>query len=322
MKEKFIKSTIILIIGGFLTKVLGMFIRILSTRQMGTEGIGLYMLVLPTFNLFITIATLSLPVAIAKVVAEEKVRSKKIIFSIIPVAILFNVLIILILLITAPYIAKVFLKNESLYYPLIAIASTIPFITTSSILRGYFFGKQKMIPHVTSNLIEQIIRIIAIIIIIPKTLKISVVAATTTLILINILSEFISIITLIISLPRKINIKKEDLKVDKTITKELLDISIPTTLGRLIGAIGNFLEPIILTFVLFKLNYTSSQITAEYGILSGYVLPMVMMPSFLTGAISSALLPVITKFYSQGKKLWVKQKVKQAILISLAIGIP
>ena len=57
MKEKFIKSTIILIIGGLLTKVLGMLIRIVTTRVVGVTGIGLYMLVMPTYSLFITIAT-------------------------------------------------------------------------------------------------------------------------------------------------------------------------------------------------------------------------------------------------------------------------
>ena len=52
MKEKFIISTIILMIGGFLTKILGMIIKIVMTRYMGAEGIGLYMLILPTFSLF------------------------------------------------------------------------------------------------------------------------------------------------------------------------------------------------------------------------------------------------------------------------------
>ena len=55
MKNKFIKSTIILIIGGAITKILAMVIKIFLTRSIGDEGIGLYMLVLPTFNLFITL---------------------------------------------------------------------------------------------------------------------------------------------------------------------------------------------------------------------------------------------------------------------------
>ena len=41
MKEKFIKSTIILILGGFITKILGLFIKIITTRTIGLEGISL-----------------------------------------------------------------------------------------------------------------------------------------------------------------------------------------------------------------------------------------------------------------------------------------
>ena len=72
--------------------------------------------------------------------------------------------------------------------------------------------------------------------------------------------------------------------------KDIFSISIPTTTSRLISSIGLFLEPIIITFVFLKLGYQTTYITKEYGIISGYVLPMVMMPNFLSGAISNALL--------------------------------
>ena len=77
MKEKFIKSTIILTIGGFLTKILSMFIRILMTRVIGIDGIGLYMLVMPTFNLLITLSSLSMPLAISKIVSEDNRNNKR-----------------------------------------------------------------------------------------------------------------------------------------------------------------------------------------------------------------------------------------------------
>ena len=51
MKNKFIKSTIILIFGGAITKILAMIIRIFLTRSIGENGTILYMTILPTFNL-------------------------------------------------------------------------------------------------------------------------------------------------------------------------------------------------------------------------------------------------------------------------------
>ena len=70
--SKFIKSTLILLVGGFLTKVLGMLIKIITTRIIGTETLGLYMLIMPTFNLFITLAQGGLPISVSKIVSENK----------------------------------------------------------------------------------------------------------------------------------------------------------------------------------------------------------------------------------------------------------
>ncbi len=321
MKEKFIKKALILVLGGFITKVLGMIIRIITTRVIGVDGLGLYMMVLPTFNLFITIATLSLPTAISKLVAEGTRNNKKLVLGFLPIAIIFNIFLIILIILLSPFIANNLLHNEILYYPIMSIGITLPFITTSSIIKGYFFGKEKMFPNVVSNMIEQITRIISIIFIIPYLLKINISYAVSGLVFINCLSEGLGIVTLLLFMPNKTKISKNDIKPDLNNIKDIFSISIPTTTSRLISSIGLFLEPIIITFVFLKLGYQTSYITKEYGIISGYVLPMVMMPNFLSGAISSALLPVISKSYANKKYKETKRKLILACKLSLLIGI-
>ena len=321
MKEKFIKSTIILIIGGLLTKVLGMLIRIVTTRVVGVTGIGLYMLVMPTYSLFITIATLSLPVAISKLVSENTRNNKNVVLGIIPIALFFNIIIITILIFSSHFIADTLLQNSKLYYPILAMSVTLPFITLSSIIRGYFFGKEKMIPHVTSNLFEQIIRLAMTIIITPYLLKFGLIAAVTGLILFNVVSELLSIIILIFFIPKNIKITKHDLKPDHTNVQDIFSVSIPTTAGRIINSIGGFLEPIIITFVLLSIGYSNDYITKEYGMISGFVFPMVMLPQFLSGAVANALLPTISKYNALNFKKAIKRKLNQAITFSLIIGI-
>ena len=77
-KNIFLKSAIILIISGFLTKALGFIIKILYTRIIGTYGISLYALALPTYSLLLAIAPMAIPIAISKIIAENKGRSIKI----------------------------------------------------------------------------------------------------------------------------------------------------------------------------------------------------------------------------------------------------
>ncbi len=322
MKEKFIKSIFILLIGGLLTKVLGMIIKIVMSRLIGTEGLGLYMMVLPTFSLFIGLGQFGLPTALSKLIAEKKKNNIRLFFSILPISIIINIILIITILLIAPVLSKNLLHDPRCYLPILAIAVVIPFTSLSSICRSYFFGKERMTPHVISNLVEDIVRLSLMIIGIPFFLPKGLEYAVCFIILSNTISEFASIVILLIFLPKKVQIKKRDLIPKKDYMKESLSIGIPNTTGRLIGSIGYFLEPILLTTTLLAIGYSNKYITTEYGILSGYAMPLLLLPSFFTMAISQALLPVVSREYARGNYDSVKRKIKQAIYYSLLIGIP
>ena len=321
MKNKFIKSTIILIIGGMITKILGMIIKIALTRTVGTEGISLYMLVLPTFNLFIGLCNLGVPTAITKLVSERKRSSKKIILPTTYLVLVYNIILIIILIIISPILANYLLHNSNTYYPLIAIGITLPFIAISSIVKGYFFGKEKVFPCSFSNIVEQIVRLLLTIFVVSYMMKYGIVAAVTSVVLINVISEFSSIVILLLFLPKE-KICINDFHRDNNLLREILGISIPTTATRMIGSITYFFEPIILTNILKYVGYSSEFITLEYGVINGYVYPLLLLPSFFTMAISSAILPIVSNSYSNKNYIHTKLKIKQAIFFSLLIGIP
>lgn len=319
MKNKFIKSTIILIIGGGITKILSMVIKIFLTRAIGDNGIGLYMMVLPTFNLFITLCSLSLSTSISKLISQRR-SGRRVVLSIVPTSLIYNFILMFLLILLAPTIANSLLKNPLTYYPIMAIAFTLPFICISSILKGYFYGNENMGTIVASNIVEQIVRLLCIIFIIPKMMPYGVNIATCFVVLINVVSELSSIVCLLFFIPNK-KISFDDFKFDKGIFKDVLDVSIPATGSRLIGSISYFFEPILLTFILLYVGYSNEYITFEYGVITGYVYPLLLLPSFFTMAISTSLLPVISSSYSKGYYQYAKKKLKQAMLISLAIGI-
>lgn len=321
MKNKFIKQAFILIIGGFLTKVISMIIKIVMARSLGTSGMGLYMLIMPTFTLFMALAQLGLPASISKLVSEKKYSSKRIIFSILPVILLFNLFLFILIFISAKFISNNLLSETRCYLSILSIAFVLPFISISSILRGYFFGKEKVIPHVISNVVEDIVRLLILLIGIPIVLQKGLSIAISFVVISNIFSEISSIIILILFLPKK-NISKKDLLPNKSYIKNILNISIPTTGSRLIGSVGYFFEPIILTFILVKLGVNQNYIVNEYGIISGFVMPLLLLPSFFTMAITQALIPTISYNYSRGNLKETKKKIILAIIFSLLIGLP
>ena len=321
MKNKFLQATFILMLGGLITKLLGFAIRIIYTRMVGSDAINLYSLVMPTYSLLLTIATLSLPVVISKLISEHKTKSIKILSSATAITLILNLIVIAIIYFTKDFIAIKLLNDERCSVLLMAMALTFPFVSLSSILKGYFYGKQKMAPHTISNIIEQIVRMILIFLVIPPLVDQGIVYSVMGLILISIASELSSIFTFLVFLPKKFKITKNDLKPDMQTTKEILSISIPTVSGRLVGNVGFFFEPIILTNILLFAGYSMDFILNEYGAYNAYTISLLAMPSFFISAISSSLLPEISRYFYRKNLNMVKRRLKQAIILSFIVGL-
>ena len=321
MKNKFIKSTLILIIGGFFTKILGMIIKIVLTRLIGTEGIGLYSMIMPTFLLLNSITQLGLPTALNVLIASNKYNTKNLVFTSIIISLSIDILIMIFLIISCNFLSSNLLNDSRLTLGLISIGFVLPFITISNCLRSYFFAKERMYPHVITNIIEDLFKLIFIIIGIPFFLSKGIEYAIAFVILSNIFCELSSIIIFMFLIPN-FKCNNSELKPNKKNITALFKIAIPTTGSRLIGSIGYFLEPIIITFILLKIGYTNKFIVHEYGIINGYVMQLVLLPSFFTSAISQALIPIVSKNYTKGNYKYISKKIKQAIFFCLLIGIP
>jgi len=292
------------------------------TRLLGVQGIGVYSLVSPTFMLFISLASLGLPVAVSKLVAENNRNSKNLVFLCFPITLVINLFIIFFLIFFSGFISSSLLHEPRIKLAIMCIGFVLPFISISSILRGYFFGKQRMIPHVVSNVTEDFVRLVIIFFFVPVFLKKGIEYACAFIVLCNVVSESLSIFVLFFFLPKDFKIERKDLSFDRRNFFDILDISLPTTGSRLIGNIGYFFEPIIMTYFLLRSGYSNSFIITEYGVINGYVMPLVLLPSFFTLAISQAIIPVISFNYSRGNYSGTKLKIKQGIFFSLLIGIP
>ncbi len=320
-KDQFKMSILILLLGGFIVKILGFLVKIIYTRIIGVEGVSLYTIVTPTYSLLITLATFALPISISKLISEKHYNTKKIIFSTTFLMILLNFLFTAIIIFLAPWISHSLLKNEESYYLLIAMAFTLPFISITSILKGYFLGKMNVVPNTISNIFEQIVRIIFLLFILPIIVKKSLLLGVISLILLNIISEITSIIVFSFYLPKNKIIHKDELIPNKNILRNILDTSIPSVSSRFIGNIGFFLEPIILTHFLLLSGYSNEYILREYAAYNAYALGLLTLPSFFIAAICQILVPEISKYNASKNKKMVRRRLNQALFYSFLIGL-
>lgn len=285
MKKKFITSSFLLLVGGVLTKLLGMVIKIVISNRIGLEGLSLYMLVLPTFSLLMTVAQAGVPLALSKLVSTHDVKPHTLYFTVILSLTVYNIILSIIVLLSARFISSNLLHQSNLYLPILAISFVIPFTTLSSIIRSYFVGTLNMAPPVLSNLVENIIRFIFVYFFLVYFKNYSTSFIVFIIIIFNIISEGVSCLFLLLFLPKR----KRNYSFDTTCLKDTLKLSIPNLLSSFIGSFTYFLEPIILLYF-----SNSSSINVQYGILTGYVFPILLLPTFFVNAISQALIPVLT----------------------------
>ena len=315
----FFKSTIILLIGGIFGKLVGLILRLIVTRYLKTEGMGLYSMLNPTSSLLSVIAVFSYSNAVSKIISEETSRAKNLFLSIIPISILLNIIVIIIVILFAPFLSNVLLKEPRLLYPIISLSLVMPFMSFSSIIKGYFWGKQNMMPYMLSNFIEQVVRLIIIILFIDYFLSISLIHGICFIILVNIIGEISSNIIMILFMPR-IKIKLSDFKINFNEVRKIMNFCIPVTLSKILSSISYFLEPILITNMLLYVGYTNNYIVYEYGIVNAYALSTLLIPEFFTQNMSTSLVPELSKNYKNKNIDLCKKRIKQIVALSLLIG--
>ncbi|AZB43763.1 stage V sporulation protein B [Bacillus sp. FJAT-42376] len=329
-KQTFLKGTIILIAAGLITRVLGFINRIVLARFVGQEGVGLYMMAVPTLVLIITITQFGLPVAISKLVAEadaqgDQKRIKKILVVSLAVTGGLSIVFTPVILLAAPFLSQHLFTDPRTYYPLIAVAPVVPIVAVSSVLRGYFQGKQNMKPAAYSQVLEQIIRISLIAVFTTALLPYGIEYAAAGAMFSSVAGELVSLIYLffMFKLKKKLKVRKDffqSVKAGKDTLNDLLAIAIPTTGSRLIGSVSWFFEPIVVAQSLAIAGIGTALATRQYGELAGYALPLLMLPSFVTFSLSTSLVPAISEAMAQKKKKLVEHRLRQALRLSLVTG--
>jgi stage V sporulation protein B len=329
-KQTFIKGTIILIIAGLITRLLGFVNRIVIARIMGEEGVGIYMMALPTLFLVITLTQFGLPVAISKRIAEadaqgDRQKIKRIVVIALSLTLVLCTFFTLAFISLAPYVAKHLLTDERTLYPLLAISPVIPIIAISAVLRGYFLGLQNMKPQAFSQVIEQIVRILCVAFLTKLLLPYGIEFAASGAMISVIIGEFCSLLYILYQFKNKkrIKIRKNiwsSFNKGKETFKELMSIAVPTTGSRLIGSISHFLEPILVAQALAIAGFTVLESTKMYGELTGFVLPLLLLPTFITNSLSTALVPSISEAEAKKQVKLIHFRIHQAIRLSFASG--
>ncbi len=299
--KKFFKNLSILISTGLIIKALSMANRVLVTRFLGLEILVKYALFTPTMLLFLSLADFSLPTSLQKFIAKESIKPDANIKGILKNAftIMINVCLILsiILLITANFITKYLLFEPLLFKPLIFVIPLMFFVSFSGILKGLLQGLEYVNVTGFNNLMEAILKIIINFIIIFY-FKTNIYQTILYIVIGLNIEEFLSCLFLIYKVKRLKIIPKYEKREP---VSPLFKMTSIITLNRLIYTLSNFLEPIIYTYALMQIKIPQAIIQEEYALITSYAIGLLLTSSFISHAISMALLPILSK-HNQNKE--------------------
>jgi len=331
MKQAFIQGAMILAIAGLINKILGFVYRIALSRIIGGEGMGLFQMTYPTLLFIITLVTAGLPVAISKLVAEAESNKdykkiKKILSYSYIIVVLTSVTFIGLLIIFAPFISETLLTDSRVIYTLYAMLPIIPIVAISSIYRGYFQGKQNMIPTATSQILEQTVRIFTVITLAYILLPYGIEYASAGAMFGMFLGEMMGMLLLIIYYNR---LKKADNQQSvakklspKKILGEIGNIAIPVTISRIIGSLAYAVEPFLVSHSLAIAGLTVASATTLYGQLEGMAIPLIYFPTVLTYSLSLSLIPNISEALAQNKWNLIHLRLHQSLRLAMIVGFP
>ncbi|SDB96569.1 stage V sporulation protein B [Pelagirhabdus alkalitolerans] len=323
-KQSFLKGTIILIVAGLITRLLGFVNRIILVRLIEEEGIGLFNMVLPTLFLVYTVSQFGIPLAISKRVSEAHALNqtsliKKTLYLALIITIGFSLVTIVTLLFCAEFIATVLLRDERSYLLIITMLPIIPITAVSAVLKGYFQGLQNMKPQAYAQVLEQVIRIGTVSFCVHLLLPYGIEFAAMGAILSTILGEISALLFLLTSLHKQQKLDHHATTHKKfehdslTLIKKLFNVALPSTGSRFISSISHFLEPILVTHSLKWAGISSVQAIKQYGILTGYALPLLLFPTFMTHALAMALLPSISEAHAKQNIKAIHHRIEQSI---------
>lgn len=317
MQKKTIKFSFYLLLFSFLAKILSFLSRIILARKIDTLAMSYYTIISPTIVILISAVQMGIPNVLSKLVAEKnyeyKILSTSIYFTIFTTTIT-----TIIYLFAIPFLSSLLFKENisTIFY---TVLPYLPLVALSGLLKGYLMGRQKFISSSFSQIIEEIARIVFLLVMFGIWNHAdSITMAKIAILSISVGELFASLFLLTAIYLDKHQLIKH-LEYSGHSLKNILSIAIPMSGSRFIGSFAYFLEPIFMSMNLNTIDSKAMMLT--YGTLNGYVLPLLTMPSFITVTLSGYLLPSFTYYYTRNNKKYAASLFLKISYFCLFVGI-
>lgn len=344
-KNSFLEGAMIATIGIVMCKIIGVLYVIPFYKIIGQQGGALYSYAYSIYAVFLTLSSTGIPLAISKMISEYNslgyYNTKERVYklgSIIIVSIGFISFIALIIL--APLIAKTILGNmqsgntiESVTMVIRIISSALLIVPILSVTKGYLQGHKFITLSTSAQILEQICRVVFILVSSYLAVKIFNLNLSTTVGLATFgatVGAIIAYIYLVVKIKKyksKINKDNKITRAEAQITnidliKKIIVYALPFIIIDLVKSAYSLVDTMTVVRTLNKLGFSSIYAETTIGVITTWGTKLNMIVVAISLGLVISLIPNIASSYIKKDMKDVNKKINQSLQILLLIILP
>ncbi len=323
-KQSIFYSSFLLFLSSVVLHILGFAYRIILSRNIGADGMGLFSLVMPVYAVLSSLVVSGIALSVSKLSAQNGESIGKIMKNALSLFFCLFVFVGIIYALLSDGIATFFLKEGRLKTALLLMLPCLLLTGIENITKSCFYGRKKVVYPIISELLEQVVRIVAVfallLVLTPKTPM----QAVTIIIFAMIISEIFSSSSMVIFY--KWVFKKSALQASTShaprLFSQMLSLTVPVSLSNCITTIIHAITTVMIPYRLVVAGLSWDEAISDFGILSGMTLPLLMLPTALIGPITTVIFPKISQGQSNSDVKDIKRKTAKSLHITSLICMP
>lgn len=344
-KNTFMQGAFIASMGIVISKILGIIYVIPFYAIIGEQGGALYGYAYNIYSIFLSLSTAGVPLAVSKIISEynalgyykEKEQAFKISKRLLSII---GIICFLILFIFAPVVAKLIIGDiqggntlSDIVFVIRVISFSILIVPILSVYRGYLQGHKYMTPTSVSQVLEQIVRVIIIIVGSYLTLKVFNLSLSTAVgvalfgATAGSICSYLYLVNKVLKNKKQLNANVDKNQETKVTTKEIiikiLCYAFPFVFGDLLKSLYNSVDTFLLIRTLVNgLGYMASDAESIMSVISTWGNKLNMIIIAVGTGFAVSIIPNIT--YSLVKKDYedIRKKINKTYKITFFITLP
>lgn len=347
MSNRFVKGAMVLSLSMVLARLLGLLYVIPFQHLVGPAGLALYAYAYAPYSLFLTLSTLGIPVGIAKFIskynADEEYDTSRHIFKVgMFFMILLGIICFVIMWFGADWFARQALAtsegtyntHEDVVWVIRTVSFAVIVIPPMSILRGFFQGNQDMTPTAISQVIEQFVRVVLIIIGASVVVYLLPNGTTRMAVTIAVFAAFVSGVISLYVLYRQWLKRRAAFNAlleksaphpkrsTKALFKELLSYALPFAMLSLVATWFQMIDTVTFNNGMIHAGIEPEVAESIFGIYATALSKIIMIPVSFAIAFGQPLVTEVTEKMRKKDVIGVHKTLTTAILLTSVVTLP